>query len=175
MVCVEYVDPVKLIVAILWKDSRSLELAMKKMEKQCGTIDFNGTDHLFQVTRYYENEMGPYLKRRLVSFARLIPPETIREVKLKCNGFEKILSKQGQRKVNLDAGYLDHSKLVLASMKFAGQKIHLGDGVYADLVSRYRTGRYRNLEWTFPDFRDGRYDQELCQIRVIYMKQRRGH
>ena len=74
------------------------------------------------------------------------------------------MAHQDRRPVNLDAGYLDHSKVVPPSMKFAGQKIHLGQEVYADLMSRYRNGRYRPLEWPFPGFRDGRYDANLARI-----------
>jgi hypothetical protein len=46
--------------------------------------------------------------------------------------------------------------------------------VYADLIARYRAGRYQPFEWTFPDFRDGRYDQELSTIRRTYLAQLRN-
>jgi hypothetical protein len=39
------------------------------------------------------------------------------------------------------------------------------------MILRYRDGKYRPFEWTFPDFRDGRYDLELNAIRRIYMAQ----
>ena len=168
------VEPVKLLVALLWAGSRSRNSALEDMERRWGAIDFNGADHPFDVTDYYEAEMGPSVQRRLVSFSRMIPPESLPEVKLACNRIEEQLARRGCRRVNLDAGYLDHSKVVLASMKFAGQKIHLGQGVYADLMSRYRKGRYRPLEWAFPDFRDGRYDADLARIRDLYMASRRG-
>ncbi len=83
------------------------------------------------------------------------------------------LAEGGCRRVNLDVGYLDHAKIVLGSLKCAGQKIHLGDGVYADLIARFRDGRYQPFEWTFPDFRDGRYDGELAAIRDEYRRQLR--
>ena len=176
MARVEAVEPVKLLVALLWADTRSRDSALEDMQRRWGAIDFSGADHPFDVTDYYEEEMGPSLRRRLVSFSRMIPPESLPQVKLACNRIEERLALQGRRTVNLDAGYLDHSKVVLASMKFAGQKIHLGQGVYADLMSRYRQRRYRPLEWAFPDFRDGRYDQDLAGIRDLYMAQRRtGH
>ena len=173
MAQVEAVDPVKLLVALLWADARSRDLALEQLEVRWGAIDFSGADHPFDVTNYYEAEMGSTLRRRLVSFSRMIRPESLPEVKLACNRIEERLSCRGRRRVNLDAGYLDHSKVVLASMKFAGQKIHLGQGVYADLMSRYRKGWYRPLEWAFPDFRDGRYDSDLARIRELYMARRR--
>jgi hypothetical protein len=109
-----------------------------------------------------------------LSFEQLVAPESIREAKLACNELEDRLSGGHGRKVNLDIGYLDHNKIVLASAKYGGQKIHLGDGIYADLVGRYRDGRYQPFEWTFPDFRDGRYDEELAEIRRVYLEHLRA-
>ena len=167
------VTPVKLLAAILWSDAGALRRALDRLQETWGSIDFTGENRLFNVTNYYDEEMGSGIQRRLSSFAELISPEDIVGAKLLCNEIEEELSRTLRRRVNLDAGYLDHSKIVLASCKFAGQKIHLGKGIYADLMGRYQAGRYRPFEWTFPDFRDGRYDGDLNQIRTLYMSQLR--
>jgi hypothetical protein len=164
-------EPVKLIVAVLWSDAAAFEEALCRLQERWGPIDFRGNDHLFDATRYYDDEMGPGICRRIVSFDRLVPPESIREAKLVCNEIEETLAFGAGRKVNLDIGYIDHSKVVLASAKYAGQKIHLGDGIYADMIARYRDGKYHPFEWTFPDFRGGRYDSELQRIRETYLGQ----
>jgi hypothetical protein len=168
------VDPVKLFVAVLWCDEAALEEALAALREHWGRIDSAGPDQPFDVTDYYEPEMGRGLQRRLVTFAELVPPENIRQAKLICNEVEDRLAGPQGRRVNLDVGYLDHNKIVLASVKYAGQKIHLGDGIYADLVARYKGGRYQPFEWTFPDFRDGRYDDQLAQIRRTYLSQLRS-
>jgi hypothetical protein len=167
-------DPVKLFVAVLWAPLCPLQKAMEMLASHWGEIDFTGADHLFDCTDYYEPEMGCALKRRLVSFRDLVPPDSLGSAKHRCNEMELGLAEKNCRRVNLDVGYLDHNKIVLASFKAAGQKIYLGEGVWADLVSRYRKGRYCPFEWTFPDFRDGRYDGELLRIRRIYMSQIRA-
>lgn len=167
------VTPVKLLVAILWTDADALQAAGQELQSVWGAMDFMGVDRPFDRTDYYVEEMGAGLQRRLVAFAELTSPESLRPAKLRCNEIEDRLSTAHGRRVNLDIGYLDHNKIVLASLKYAGQKIHLGDGVYADLIARYKHGRYQPFEWTFPDFRDGRYDGELAQIRGTYLQQLR--
>jgi hypothetical protein len=169
----QWPDPVKLLVAVLWSDVDACANAVQRMIGTWGRIDFAGHDHLFTATDYYVAEMGTNLQRRLLSFESLIAPEIIREAKLRCNAIEADLAPAGHRRVNLDIGYLDHNKLVLASAKNAGQKIHLGDGIYADLIARFKAGRYQPFEWTFPDFKDGRYDAELAEIRRLYLDQLR--
>ena len=79
----------------------------------------------------------------------------------------------GRRTVNLDIGYLDIHKIVLASGKYDAQKVHLGRGVYADIVCRYSGGGFQPYEWTFPDFRERLYDADFREIRRRYKRQLR--
>ena len=163
--------PVKYFVAILFREPGSLSRAKEALTDRWGVIDFEGRDHLFDVTGYYEPEMGAPLYRRLLSFEQLHSPTLIVDMKLGCNAVESALADQGKRRVNIDAGYLDHNKFLLASAKEAGQKIYLDKGIYADLSGRYKGGKYRPFEWSFPDFKDGRYDEELIAIRSLYRQQ----
>ena len=166
--------PVKLLVAILWAERGALDESLRLLTGLYGPPDFIGPDRAFDVTRYYEREMGSGLSRRLVSFQRPVSPEVLVQAKHDCNGIEERLAGAAGRRVNLDVGYLDHNKVVLGSNKGAGQKIYLDRGVYADLVGHYREGRYQPFEWTFPDFRDGRYDPDLAAIRKTYLEQLRA-
>lgn len=166
-------EPIKYFVAILFPTPEALAVGKQELSAAWGTLDFEGEDHPFDMTDYYEPEMGTPLYRRLVAFEQLMLPTELVEMKLRCNQIEDTLAIEGKRIVNLDAGYLDHNKIVLASAKGAGQKIYLDKGIYADLVGRYEKGRYQPFHWTFPDFKDGRYDKELLAIRQIYLEQMR--
>lgn len=167
-------EPAKLFAAILWTGDAELETALRRLAETFGPIDFQSADHPFDLTDYYDQEMGGRPQRRLVAFRDLAPPESIRQAKLTCNAIEDELAQGRGRRVNLDIGYLDHNKIVLASAKAAGQKIHLGDGIYADLVARFARGKYQPFEWTFPDFSDGRYDAELAEMRRLHLEQLRS-
>jgi hypothetical protein len=163
--------PVKYFVAVLFRGTNDLSLAREALTVQWGDMDFEGRDHLFDITDYYEPEMGAPLYRRLLSFERLNAPTLLVDMKLGCNAIESALADAGKRRVNIDAGYLDHNKFLLASAKQAGQKIYLDRGIYADLSGRYKGGKYRPFEWSFPDFKDGRYDEDLLAIRDLYRQQ----
>lgn len=164
-------EPVKYFVAMLWRNDVSLAAATLHLISQLGDIDHVGPDRPFDMTNYYESEMGASLQRRLVSFVELRSPQRLADAKHACIEIESALAGGKGRTVNLDVGYLDHNKIVLASVKAAGQKIYLSDGIYADLVARYGQGKYQPFAWTFPDFKDGRYDSELGVLRECYLTQ----
>ncbi len=164
-------EPVKYFAAVLWRDDDSLASGTQRLVATFGDIDHVGPDRPFDMTDYYEAEMGASLKRRLVSFVALRSPQKLTAAKHACIEIESALAGENGRTVNLDVGYLDHNKIVLASVKAAGQKIYLSDGIYADLVARYGQGKYQPFAWTFPDFKDGRYDSELGVLRECYLTQ----
>ncbi len=169
------VEPVKLLVAALCANPEALENSIESLRSGRGELDYQGVAHPFKLTDYYQEEMGESLSRTLLSFDLPASPVELVNLKHECVELERALADEaGRRTANLDAGYLDHGKLVLASLKPAGQKLYVDRGVYADLVARYGGGRYRPFEWTFPDFAAGLYDEDLATIRQRYLEQLRG-
>lgn len=163
--------PVKFFIASLYSSAECLQKAISLIEKEWGEIEFQSADYPFNVTDYYAPEMGSNINRKLLVFRELYSPVILVDMKLRCNAIEHEIAVDNKRLANLDAGYLDHNKIVLASAKDAGQKVYLDKGIYADLAGRYKAGKYQPFEWSFPDFRDGRYDVDLVAVRKIYMKQ----
>lgn len=164
-------SPVKLFVITLHNDPEILQKAIGDLKDVWGEVDWISDDYEFDVTDYYSAEMGAGLLRRFYSFAHLIQPDQITEIKLLSNSIEERYRSDSGRRINLDPGYLDTYKVVLASAKFGGQKIYLGRGIYADMTLVRYKGKWESFAWGFPDFKSGRYDAALSTIREIYKKQ----
>lgn len=167
-------EPVKRVVAVLFANDRAAAQAAAELEAAFGAIDFAGAEWPFDSTDYYAAEMGTGLRRCLWSFAVLGAADCLVGDKRTCAAIETRLALQGRRTVNLDSGYIDLHKLVLASTKPGPVKLQLGGGFHADLVLRYQRGAWQAFDWTFPDFRDGRYHADLLEIRRRYKRQLRA-
>ncbi len=170
-------DPVKLFIAVLGENLEQMAQAVAQLEQTYGPVDLRSESFPFNHTAYYEEEMGSSLQRQFFSFERLADPACIVELKLAADEIEQASADHHRRIVNLDPGYMDFCKVVLASYKYNGQKIYLRDGVYADVVLLYVKGIFEPFLWTFPDFSTGAYSPVLAQIRGRFkqqMKERRG-
>ena len=157
--------PVKLICGMLSARGELLEEARAELARHFGPADVVSEIMAFDFTHYYDQEMGSPLYRRFVSFARLVRPEALVEAKLLTNALEcDFASRCGghpPRPINLDPGYIENAKLVLASMKNFSHRIYLARGVFGEVTLLWRGGRegkWGTLGWTFPDFASGRYD-----------------
>jgi hypothetical protein len=166
-------QPVELIVGVIFGDASLLGQVEHDLESRFGSIEMRSPVFPFDATNYYAAEMGSGLKRIFYAFEDLIAPDEIADVKTITNGVEAELSQGGKRRVNLDPGYMDFYKLVLASVKFLGQKIYLRKGVYADPTLYYDKG-WKPYEWGFPDFKSGRYDAFLTGVRRRYKQKVRA-
>jgi len=165
-------DPVKFFVAILFSDEESFIKAKYLMTEYFGRFDFESEVKKFDVSNYYKDEMGENILRTFISFETLRTPDFLVEIKLKSAEIEIKLAYEGKkRRVNIDPGYIDFSKVILATFKGAGSKIYLAKGVWADFILRYEKGTFHSFPWTFPDFRDGRYNEILISIRDLYKEQ----
>jgi hypothetical protein len=162
------VPQVKLFVVTLHCDPEILQSASSEMMNRFGPIDWQSEDFPFDVTNYYENEMGTGLLRKFYSFQNLIMPDEIADIKIFTNELETKYRTDKGRRINLDPGYLDTYKVVLASTKFGGQKIYVGKGIYADMTLVMYKGQWDSFAWGFPDFKSRRYDAVLSKIRDLY-------
>lgn len=168
-------EPVKYLSAILLPGGFDPEESLfPALEGIFGRIDHRGASHPFRVSDYYEDEMGRDLARMIVSFERLDSPTSLVRAKLEASALEGRFQREGSRRVNIDPGYMDYFKVVLASFKQGPQKIYIDRGVYADPVMLYQHGAFATLPWTFPDFKSGIYDHDLAVIRRIYRDARRS-
>jgi hypothetical protein len=168
-------EPVKYLAAILMKqDLNPYEELFPALEGFLGSTDYRGTPHQFDVSDYYEDEMGPGLVRLIISFEPLESPTKLVKVKLDTTVIEERFAAETGRTINIDPGYLDYHKIVLASFKQGPQKIYLDDGVYADPLMLFQHGEFVSLPWTFPDFKAGYYTSDLTAIRRIYKEARRA-
>ncbi len=162
------VPQVKWLAFVLFREQAMLEAVLPRLAERFSGVDFRGACHLFDCTDYYEKEMGAPLRRVLVSFTELAAPDRLVQAKRFAAAVEQDFSAGGRRRVNIDPGYLDLFKLVLASFKGWGNKIHLGGEVWADLALHYRKNAFHPFDWGFPDLRAGVYNDDLLQVRRLY-------
>jgi hypothetical protein len=165
--------PVKLICGILFSDESLLARALDRLTDIFGRIDFRSPLFPFTITDYYVEEMGAPIWRLFCSFDPLIHPGELARIKIACNALEEELAVDGRRKVNLDPGYMDYDKLVLASAKYNAHKIYLAAGIYADPTLHFEKGKYLPAPWAFPDFKSGLYTEAFLHIRARYKGQLR--
>ena len=160
--------PVILFSGILYVREEALEKSLRLMEKCFGPINYQSGRVPFTATDYYVEEMGHPIQRKFISFEKLVDPSKLSDIKLKTIELETSLSLPAGRIVNLDPGYMDFNKIVLASMKYNGHKIYLERGIYADLTLFYERGKFQPYPWSFPDFKLGLYNDIFFKIRERY-------
>ncbi len=158
--------PVKYFIGALYSDKTILERAFELCRTQLGDLGHKSEPFLFDCTHYYDPEMGTPIHRLFVE-----SQGELAKLKNRCNAIEDELALNGKRKVNLDIGYLDLHKVILASAKYNGQKIYIGEGIYADPTLVYESGSFHAVDNTFPDFKDGRYDEVFVVLRNFYKSQ----
>ena len=166
--------PVKLILGILSSIPEILPRAEAQLISSFGAIDGRSELFLFDWTHYYDKTMGSPIYRRFLSFEQLIEPATIAGVKIKTNELESDFSGDYPnilRPINLDPGYLEQSKIVLASAKNYFHRILISDGIYAEVTLHFEEGEWQPFPWTFPDFKSGRYHPFFSSLRDLYRKQ----
>ncbi|MDR1728196.1 MAG: DUF4416 family protein [Acidobacteriota bacterium] len=166
--------PVKLLVGVLTSAPELLPAVEDMLTAAFGGIDARSDLFPFDGTHYYDAEMGAPIWRLFLGFERLVAPERIAEAKVATNGMEAELGARfpsAARPVNLDPGYMEQAKVVLASTKNFFHRVLVARGVYAEVTLHYRDGGWRSFPWTFPDYGAGRYHPFFTALRERYRRQ----
>jgi hypothetical protein len=170
-------QPVKFFLGLLTSRPDLAAEIEERISLAFGEVDLRSDSFPFNSTDYYEKEMGKPITRRFFSLSDLRPAELLAEMKLKTNELETLFAQAVsavRRPVNLDPGYIEQSKIVLASTKNFYHRILLADGIYAEVTMHYEKGGWQPFPWTFPDFRGGRYNEFFTRLREVYRSQLRN-
>lgn len=156
---------VQYFIGVLLTPNAPSEGVAKILEDAFGSFDL--TSPLFQD---YTPEKGEG-HRIFFSLKKLHPASRLARFKEDAMLLEQeFFMKKGKRSVNLDPGYLDATKVVLASSKEGGHKIALTEKIYASLILDYTGETFRSFDWTPADFKSGKYFLFLNQMREQFLK-----
>lgn len=171
MAAVKPRPPVKLFVAVTYSDETSLGAARGRLQERFGSIDLEaGPIDFSAFTDYYAPEMGPKLAKCFWAFEPLVDPAALADIKLWTNQLEQQFAVEGRRRVNLDPGYVELGKVVLATAKDYAHRVYLQKGIYAEVVLVYRKKdkSFGPVEYTFPDYKAETALDFFNRVRKIY-------
>ncbi|MGH7966139.1 MAG: DUF4416 family protein [Candidatus Binatia bacterium] len=167
-------QPVKLLIALLSADPALFATVTTRLEQAYGPVDLESDIFPWNTTDYYHAEMGENLLRKFVAFAHLVSPEHLARIKLETNALEVALaSSPDMRRINLDPGYLDANKLVLASTKNQAHRVYLSQGIYGEVTLLFHHGAFHPFIYTYADYRWPEVHAFLQQVRARYLEQLR--
>lgn len=162
---------VKLFTAVTFNDDELYEKTQELLIEHFGLIQVISKKIDFSFTEYYADEMGLNLKKQFLGFTKLIRPENLPDIKLITNEIEETFQINGKRQVNIDPGYLTAANVILATTKNFDHRIYLGKGIYGDVHTRYRGGKFHFNDWTYPDYKDMMVIDFFARLRKVYMKE----
>jgi hypothetical protein len=167
--------PAKYFAALLSSDVDLLTAVEADLSAILSGIDARSEVVPWVVSNFYEKEMGQGLLRRFVSFSTLQSPENLAEIKLQTQRIEDKYRSvaAGGRRINVDPGYIDVFKLVLASTKNAGQRIYLRSGIYGEATLLYHDAAFHGLEYSYRDYLSPGSLAFFTRMRAQYLTQLR--
>ena len=166
----------KMIIGVIYHDEQVLREAMEILTREFGETDGMCEEFSFsgEFSDYYDEELGGEGLRRIYSFKRTVDPSQQAKIKQRTNEIEMQFSVEGKRRINLDPGFINHGRLMLATTKNAGFRIPLADGIYTEMTLFYARGQWHKLPWTYRDYQSERVQSFITEVRHKYLLERRA-
>jgi len=163
--------PAKLFMSLIASEDEILHQGVNDLCLSFGEVDFTSEKLTFRFTDYYAKEMGGDLFRRFITFKNLISIPLLPDMKQATNRLEeKYATPVGNRRLNIDPGYICLEHVILATTKGYAHRPYLRDGIYADLTLICRNKSFQPLEWTYPDYRQEEVIRLFNQFRKKYVE-----
>lgn len=166
------VPSVKLVSGLLYPADapRLYEWARGELRGLWGEIERESECFDFGFTDYYK-DISPRLVRVFFSFKGLRPADGLPGWKM--SAVETEARSGDPRRVNIDPGYIDGARLVLASTKDNAHRVYISGGIFAEVTLCRRKRGWESFSYTFPDFAGGLYDEFLEAVRLDWRRETR--
>lgn len=166
----------KLIVGVIYRDEKVYDAAISELILRFGAIDDESERFSFsrEFSDYYDGELGGEGMRVILSFERVVDPTQQAEIKTFTNALEAKYSIDGNRQINLDPGFINTGRLMLATTKPSGFRIPLSDGIYTELTLFYSRGEWQKFPWTYRDYQSEKVQKFLTRVRSKYLAERKA-
>ena len=166
----------KLIIGLIYSDMQIYGEAIRALTEEFGEIDGESERFSFskEYSSYYDGELGGEGQRVILSFKDTVDASRQAEIKTFTNSLESRLSRDGNRLINIDPGFISHGRLMLATTKPTGFRIPLKDGIYTELTLFWAKGSWHKLPWTYRDYQSEKVQRFITKARKIYLEQRKA-
>lgn len=163
------------VFAAFSKHDELLDCVPTLLADNIGPVALASERFEFVETAYYESSMGPGLKKQLFACQELQPADFLPKLKLQANAIEEQVARCGRfpeaRPLNLDPGYVDLGKLVLASTKDHAHRLYLGSGIYGEVTLYLKKNEWTAWPWTYPDYKRPEVHAFLHEVRELHRQQ----
>ena len=164
---------VKLFFGLIFNEDFNINEIFRILEQKFNNkIDIYSPIIDFTFTKYYNKEMGEKLKRQWISFQDPVLPDKLADIKVETNNIEDSYTKNNNRSVNVDPGYITPANVILASTKDFSHRIYLSKGIYAEVTTIYRKEGFTKLPWTYPDYLCPTATEFILKARQCLLKKK---
>jgi hypothetical protein len=164
--------PVQPIAGLLAASPALLAEARAALEADLAPIALASQPEEWAQSDYYRREMGDRIWRQYLALDTRMAPDELADLKRWTNGLEDRWRGPLGRSVNVDPGYLDLLRVVLASTKDAAHRVAIGPGIYAEATLRFVRGRFAAWPHTYPDFAAAAALDFFTQVRERFRAER---
>ena len=162
----------KLIIGVIYHEKEVLDRAMEILTAEFGDVEAVSEEFSFSgdFSTYYDEEIGGEGFRRIYSFKETVDPSRQADIKIRTNEIEAMFN----RRINIDPGFINHGRLMLATTKETGFRVPLAKGIYTELTLFWARGGWQKFPWTYRDYQSERVQKFITKVRKSYLTERKN-